>query len=260
MRTTFLIVPLWSLLTVVSSAYSQIDNNVEIVSKWLHTSLTGDLTEASSLLSDTIVIHQGTDSTELTREQWIQDLAEARKERGESSIHQIELFGQRDKVVAIYALQTTTGPMNTVQAFRVSDNQIVEAWPFRFVKGALWSWDPEITGDTDVKSNAAAFAPWYEDVYATVNWKRVPELTGPRFIRHERTEFEMNQEEYSQRLRQLFERVGPRKFDYEMVAGRDKVAVIAKGPGGAYFVQAWRVRDGKLVESWWASRPNTSPN
>ena len=255
MKKSLLIVTLCSTLAVASTAFSQIEKNIEVVSEWLHVSITGDLAEASSLLSDSITIHEVTNSTELTREQWIKDLAETRKERGPCTIHQIELFGQRDKVVAIYSLRTSTEPMSAIQIFRVANNKIAEAWPFRFVRGALWSWDPDITGDTDVKSNAEAFAPWYEDVYATVNWKRVPELTGPRFIRHERTEFEMTQEEYSQRLRKLFERVGPRKFDYEVVAGRDKVAVIAKSPEGVNFVQAWRIRDGKLVESWWASRP-----
>jgi hypothetical protein len=169
-------------------------------------------------------------------------------------MQQVEYFGEGNRVCVLYAIQSPDGDVSGVQIYRIEDSKIAETWVSGSAAGQLWTWDPAITGDKTPNANKAVIRRWYDEVYRHRDWQRVPEVAGPVFLRHEATgTFEATAEEHSKRLLRGFESgAGPMVLEYQVIAGSDKVAVIGTYPArGWNWVQAWRVRDGKLVESWW---------
>jgi hypothetical protein len=235
---------------IAFSADNQVDANIALVRQWLELTVSADISRGTPLLSETITVHESGKTVVMSPEQWIKKILERQQQYGKGSFHQMELFGQGDKVVAIYSLQRPKDPVSAVQIFKVVYSKIEEIWAQPIRSGVLWTWDANITGDKDTDANTRVFRRWYDEVYRNANWQLVPSVAGPTFIRHEDREFQMTSEEYSLRLKALFS-FGARSIEYQVIAGADKVAVIAK-QGPSEFVQAWRVRNGKLVESWWA--------
>lgn len=238
--------------SVAYSAENQVQENIALVKHWLEIVGSDDFSKASQFLSKEFIVHENGETVVLSPEQRAQQIYELRQSYGQTSIHQLELFGERDKVVAIYSLKTSDVPVSLVQIFRVKESKIEETWTGPVAIGALWEWNAEIYGDTDTKANSLVLRRWYDEIYKEAKWQLVPEVAGPNYIRHELSEFQITGEEYSQRLRQIFKMLGGQDFEYEVIAGADKVAVIGH-LGSQSWVQAWRVKDGKLVESWWGS-------
>ena len=238
---------------LVYSAENQVQENIELVRQWLEIVVDGDLSKSNQFLSNEYTVHENNELIVMSPEERAQQNNEKRQQRGQSSFHQLELFGERDKVVAIYSLKTSDAPISLVQIFRVKGAKIEETWVGTVATGVLWEWNADIYGDTDSKANALVLHRWYDEIYKEANWQLVPEVAGPNYIRHEISEHQMTGEEYSQRLRSLFKIFGgfsDIEDKYEIIAGADKIAVIGKWLDTT-FTQAWRVKDGKLVESWW---------
>lgn len=93
---------------------------------------------------------------------------------------------------------------------------------------------------------------WTELVWARADWDRVPEFAGPEYIRHQphgtRT---VTAEAYAREIRDG--NAGSVRFDYVAFAEGDTAFVTwtrdaKQGPISS--VQAYRVADGKLVETW----------
>lgn len=229
----------------------QVDGNIALIRQWLESTVSADISRGAPLLSEAITVHESGKTAVVSPEQRIKQIQERQQQYGKGSFHQLELFGQGDKVVAIYSLQRAKGPISAVQIFKVVNSKIEEIWAQPVRSGVLWKWDAEITGDKDPDANTRVFRRWYDEIYHNANWQLVPKVAGPTFIRHEDREFQMTGEEYSLRLKALFSFTGGGPIEYQVIAGADKVAVIGK-QGPSDFVQAWRVRHGKLVESWWA--------
>ena len=237
---------------IAYSADNQVQENIALVRKWLEIMVSDDFSQANQFLSKEYIVHVNNETIVVSPEQRAQQAYDQRQQRGQSSFHQLELFGERDKVVAIYSLKTSNEPVSLVQIFRVNDSKIEETWAQPIAKGVLWEWNADIYGDTNKQANALVLGRWYDEIYKEANWQLVPEVAGPDYIRHERNKFQITGEEYSQLLRSFFKMVGGMDFEYEVIAGTDKVAVIGKFRDRNW-VQAWRVKDGKLVESWWAA-------
>lgn len=225
------------------------ERNAAIVEHWVKQSSAGDLSGADTLLAAHVTLHAVPGTTTRTRRAFLDFLSNGVAEGGRLQVSQIEVFGEGDKVCVLYSADGHDGPVSAVRFYRVVDERIAEAWwgPSAEVR---WSWDNELDGDLDVQANRQVLARWYEDVYAEGDWQLVPDLVGPAFLRHEDREFSMGPEEYRDRLSRMFG--SSLRLSYEVVAGHDKVAVIGRVPDGRGFLQAWRVRDGRLVESWWA--------
>jgi predicted SnoaL-like aldol condensation-catalyzing enzyme len=233
---------------ITYSADDQVQENIVVVRQWIETVVDDDSSKANQFLSSEYIVHGET--VLVSRKQRVQKPYDQRLQRGQSSFHQLELFGERDKVVALYSLKTAHEPVSGIQIFRMKNSKIEETWAQQAI-GVLWEWNADIYGDTNAQANALVLDRWYGEVYKEANWQLVPEVAGPNFFRHENREFQMTGEEYKQRLRSFFKIMGGgMDIKYEVIAGVDKVAVIAKWRD-TNWVQAWRVKDGKLVESWW---------
>ena len=236
-------------------ASGQVPTNEELVEQWFTKAVEGNAVEAQELLGNQVIIHANGSTVQVSREARVQQVTDQLREFPDARIHQIELISQRDKVIVIYSLQSSVGPVSGVQGFRVESGRILEIWANNITQGVLWTWDEAVVGDTDINANTDVMRQWYEDIYAVADWDLVPEVAGPTYLRHEDSVFEMTGEEYAERLRSSFGQFGPLAIDYEVIAARDKVAVIAElaeTPVFPVYVQVWRVRNGKLVESWWA--------
>ena len=110
--------------------------------------------------------------------------------------------------------------------------------------------------------NKAVLRRWYDEMFADQRWELMPELAGPRYTRHESTgTFTVTVEDHAKRLSALYgERARANVSSYRLFAEGDMVCVIGtfKGyrQGGAdqevyNWVQAFRLENGKIVETWW---------
>ena len=231
-----------------------IASNQYVVDQWAHAALLGDWQAATPLLADVHTLHDATGTTQVSREARLEQLAAEWQTKRGIAVRQIEVFGDQDKICLLYAADTEDGPVSAVEFHRVADGRIVESWRSFTATGVAWMWNPEAVGDLEGAANRRVLQRWYDDMWAKGDWRSVPELAGPTFQRHEDREFEMSADQYAERVRTALDVMGPLQFDYDVITGRDKVSVIGHGPNGGLFLQAWRVREGKLVESWWVPR------
>lgn len=245
-----LILALAAFTPAVGCGQEAMDNRTtRVVRSWVQQSLAGDFGGADTLLAFPVTFHDVSGTTVLSRVEFIDRLVSQRRQRGEPHLAQLEVFGERDKAFVIYSAESSGGGESAVRAYRVAEGRIAEEWRGPTAEGLRWSWEPAEDGDPE--SNRRVLARWYEEIYPTGDWQSVPQVVGAAFLRHEDREFTMVPEEYAQRLRGLFDLTGPLRFDYEVVSAGDKVAVIAHGSRGRGYLQVWRVREGRLVESWW---------
>jgi predicted SnoaL-like aldol condensation-catalyzing enzyme len=223
----------------------------QVVQRWVEAVFAGDWETAGNLTASQYTLHDTSGTTVLGRQDLLGQLAEEWHARGSVAMRQIEVFGDQDKIFVLYAADTQQGHISAVECHRVADGRVVETWRSGTAEGLAWSWDSAAFGDSDVATKRRVFSRWYDGVYGTADWRSIPEVVGDSFVRHEDREFVMSAEEYTDRIRPFLETTGPLKFDYDVVTGADKVAVIGRTPDGLGFLQAWRVSNDRLVESWW---------
>ena len=174
---------------------------------------------------------------------------------GPTTRAQREVFGEGDRVAWISTFTRGGQDFSVVVVYRLAGGKIVERWPGA-TAAVRWAWEPvAVAGDTD--ATRAVHRRWYEEMYGQGRYLELaPQLCGPVFLRHEPTgTFSATAEEHAARLHQGMQG-RPVVMNYDVVAEGRMVAVVGTYQGGAW-TQAWRVADGKLVESWWAG--NLSP-
>lgn len=95
---------------------------------------------------------------------------------------------------------------------------------------------------------------WYDDMWFARNWELVPELAGPVYTRHETGgTSQVRAEDYQAIVRSVCESMTITDGRYRLIADGDRVAAIGswKLDGTQWdWVQAFRVENGKIVETW----------
>ena len=170
---------------------------------------------------------------------------------GPTTRSQHEVFGELDRVAWISSWTRGGRDFSVVVVYRFRDGKIVERWPGATAP-VRWEWEPTVVaGDTE--ATREVHRRWYDEMYATGKYLELaPQLCGPLFVRHEPTgTFSATAAEHATRLSAIGSGMS---FPYEVVAEGNMVAVIGGSKRFGAFTQAWRVADGRLVESWWAGQ------
>ncbi len=163
---------------------------------------------------------------------------------------QIEVFGEGDTVFAIFSLTAAATDESSVEAFRLAGAKIVEAWipPSAAVR---WEWTPsDGKGDTEVTREVHRRC--YDEMYGEGRYAELaPNLFGSGVISHGPTGTTLLSAEEGGRLASDFGQGAPARLTYRAFAEGDKVGIVGRGQRGANWVQAWRVREGKVAETWY---------
>ncbi len=100
----------------------------------------------------------------------------------------------------------------------------------------------------------AVLRRWYDEMWSKKNFDLIPELAGPDYVRHEmggtRT---ISAEDYRDQTAQVAADWTIADMRYSLVAEADKVVAIGSWKVNGRqmdWVQAFRVEQGKLVETW----------
>lgn len=100
----------------------------------------------------------------------------------------------------------------------------------------------------------AVLSRWYDDMWARKRFDLVPELAGPVYTRHEANGTrQVTAEEYRDALAGSLAEAVVEDLRYRLIAEDDRVVAIGtwRIDGQQWdWVQAFRVEDGKLVETW----------
>ena len=106
---------------------------------------------------------------------------------------------------------------------------------------------------TTSERSKEALRRWYDDMWARKDFALVPELAGPLYTRHETSGTRVvTAEEYRDSLLALADAVID-DLRYHLVAEGDRVVAIGSWRFNGQqwdWVQAFRVEDDKLVETW----------
>ena len=106
---------------------------------------------------------------------------------------------------------------------------------------------------TTSERSKEALRRWYDDMWAKKDFALVPELAGPLYTRHETSGTRVvTAEEYRDSLLGLADAV-IEDLRYHLVAEGDRVVAIGSWRFNGQqwdWVQAFRVEDDKLVETW----------
>lgn len=168
-------------------------------------------------------------------------------------------FAEDDTALVTWTMHDRPGgPISGVQAYRVAGGKLVETW-ISAMAPVVWPSPPPI-GEGDPEANKDLLRRWYEEMYEQRRFEELaPQLCGPVFTRHEATgTFDVTAKEHGARLATAVAArdadVGPTPLipAYRVFAAGDRVGVIADSGRTGSYVQAWRVENGKFVESWWA--------
>lgn len=112
--------------------------------------------------------------------------------------------------------------------------------------------------------NKAVVHRWIYEMYGEGRFELMPELAGPKYLRHEKTgTFTVNVEDYWKLIRDRYggaERARSMEHSYKMIAEGDMVCIVgfSKGfreGGSSDFdilnaVQVFRLENEKIVETW----------
>jgi predicted SnoaL-like aldol condensation-catalyzing enzyme len=108
---------------------------------------------------------------------------------------------------------------------------------------------------TREEANKALMRRWYDEMWARLDFALIPELAGPTYTRHDvRGTRVVTAEEYRDELLAVATQWTISHFSYHLIAEGDYVTSIGtwkvNGTMQWDWVQAFRVADGKLVETW----------
>jgi len=114
------------------------------------------------------------------------------------------------------------------------------------------------------EKNKAVIRRWIEVMYGEGRFELMPELAGPKYLRHEKTgTFTVDVEDYWKVIRDRYggaEKAKTLEQSYELIAEGDKVCIIGTSRGFREggesdsdvlnYVQVFRLLNGKIVETW----------
>ena len=100
----------------------------------------------------------------------------------------------------------------------------------------------------------AVLRRWYDEMWSRKEPALVTELAGPDYVRHEpggtRT---ISAQEYRGQLEAMMPKLDVQDLEYDLIAEGDRVVAIGSwrlNGTPQNWVQAFRVENGKLVETW----------
>lgn len=227
------------------------EDTLRVIHAWY--GMRGDWTRVTELAGPEYIRHEPAGTRTVTGEQVREEL----NARGYAVQWEYNAFAEGDiAFVTWVARDTPRGDMSGVQAYRVAGGKLVETW-LSGIAPVAWELCPVGKGDPD--ANKALLRRWYEEMYEQRRFAELaPQLCGPVFTRHEASgTFDVTAEEHGARLAEAItardRREGRTQMvpDYRVFAAGDRVGVIATARSNGSYVQAWRVENGKFVESWW---------
>jgi predicted SnoaL-like aldol condensation-catalyzing enzyme len=103
--------------------------------------------------------------------------------------------------------------------------------------------------------NKALMHRWYDEMWANCDFKKIPDLAGPTYTRHDvRGTRVVTAEEYRDELLPIGAQWKISDFKYFLMAEGDYITSIGtwkiNGEMQWDWVQTFRVENGKLVETW----------
>jgi predicted SnoaL-like aldol condensation-catalyzing enzyme len=161
-----------------------------------------------------------------------------------------------------------------VQMFRIEGGKLVETWlpgmggtdPRTYPrKEAAW-----VGGETPKKGPAtgakAVLTRWYDEMWANCDFDLIPQIAGPIYTRNDFSGAKraLTAEQYRDALKRADRGWNITDFDYFLISEGDLVIAIGTwkmGEGRQWdWVQAFRIADGKMVETWLPAMGGTDPN
>lgn len=160
-----------------------------------------------------------------------------------------------------------------VQLFRIAGGKLVETWlpgmggtdPRTYPRSeAAWN-GSEIPAMGPATGNKAILARWYDDMWARCDFDLVPRIAGPIYTRNDQVgpHRALTAEQYRDALKANGSTWKITDFRYFLIAEDDLVIATATwkmGKGRQWdWVQAFRIADGKMVETWLPALGGTDP-
>ena len=116
------------------------------------------------------------------------------------------------------------------------------------------------------EKNKAVVHRWFDEMYGVLNFDIMPELAGPLYLRHESSgTFTVSVEDHMEVTKDRYikdENTKPPQQSYRLIAENDMVCVVGSSiafrKGGdtdhdvLNFVQAFRLENEKIVETWFS--------
>ncbi|WP_344417142.1 nuclear transport factor 2 family protein [Pseudonocardia ailaonensis] len=185
------------------------------------------------------------------------------------------LVADGDHVGSIGRMEFDTGVQwDWVQLFRIEDGRIVETWlpgmggnSPRVYPNADAAWTgaevPESTGAAT--GTKAVLARWYDEMWAKCAFDLVPAIAGPVYLRHDMSGAAnpLTSEQYRDALTRVGADWEISDFRYFLIGQDDLVIATASwtmGKGRQWdWVQAFRIADGRMVETWLPALGGTDP-
>lgn len=160
-----------------------------------------------------------------------------------------------------------------VQMFRIENGKLVETWlpgmggtdPRTYPRPqAAWVGN-EMPQMGAASGNKAILARWYDQMWSPCNFDLIPEIAGPIYTRNDTggPHRAYTAEEYRDTLKAVGKDWRISDFSYFLIGEADLVIAIGTWKLGAGrqwdWVQAFRIQDGKMVETWLPALGGSDP-
>ncbi len=105
-------------------------------------------------------------------------------------------------------------------------------------------------------TNRATLEHWYDHMWGRTDFDLIPEIAAPQYLRHDMTGANnlMPAESYRDMLKPVLGHLEVQEFEYYLVAEGDYVGALGRyileGDRQWDWVQVFRLKDGRLAETW----------
>lgn len=234
------------------------EDTMRVVEAWYDHASRGEWERIPGVAGPAYTRHEPDGTRVVTGDEYAAEIRDQLQKRGVLRWEPTAFADGDMAFVTLVARGTPTGDISTVQAFRVADGKLVETW-ISAIAPVAWP-RPAPIGPGDPDANKRLLRRWYDEVHEQRRFAELtPQFCAPIFTLHDATgTFDFTAEEHGQRLadavaaRDAREGRTPLVAGYRAFSAGDGIGVIATAPGSGPYVQAWRVENGKFVETWWA--------